>query len=182
MPCQVEKEKWGDYGMNYQTSAINNSTPLHFTPLPPSGHAWKQQHQQRTDPIRCGCGWLVVLFIVPTAHSRATEPVIGGVPPLDGICLAETSHSGYWSCYKVRTTVHKKNEPKNKRTNRVTISSRKGTAAGCSYRRRRCVLVGHENCRCPKIFPLLLLRPPKLHVQWSSTCSIIQAVYLAVKR
>lgn len=57
MPCQVEEEKWGDYDVNHQPSAIDNSTPLHFTSLPPSGYARKQHHQQRIDPIRCDCGW-----------------------------------------------------------------------------------------------------------------------------
>lgn len=63
---------------------------------------------------------------------------------------------------------------------RDDIFSQRDMLLGCCYRRRRsCVLVGHENCRRPKIF---LLRPPKLHVQWSSTFSIIQTVHLTVKK
>lgn len=78
-------------------------------------------------------------------------------------------------------TVHEKNEQKNKRTNRTSddIFSQRDVLLGC-YCHRSCVLVSHENCRCPKIFLLLLLllRPPKLHVQWSSKFRIIQTVYL----
>lgn len=32
MPCQVDKKNGGDYDVNSQPSAINNSTLLHFTP------------------------------------------------------------------------------------------------------------------------------------------------------
>lgn len=77
--------------------------------------------ENRSDPM-----WLCCAFIVST-HNRATKPVIGGALPLDGICLAELSHGGYWSCYKVSGHNYEKNKPKNQQTNRVTISSRKET-------------------------------------------------------
>lgn len=116
------KRKMGDYDMNYQPSAINNFTPL---PVPFWSCMEAAVAENRSGPMWL---WLVVVnFIVSTAHSRATEPVIGGALPLVGICLAEISHGGYWSCYKVSSHNYEKNEPKNQRTNRVTISSRKGT-------------------------------------------------------
>lgn len=88
---------------------------------------------------------------------------------------------------KRELTVHEKNEQKNERTNepRDDIFSQRNVLLGCyCYCRRSCVLVGHGTCRCPKIFLLLLLllRPPKLHVQWSSTFSIIQTEHLTVKK
>lgn len=99
--------------MNYQRSAIDNSTPLHFTrPF------WlcTEAAENRSDPMWL---WLVVvLFIVSTAHSRTTEPVIGGVLPLDGICLAEISHGGYWSCYKVSS--HSARKERTEKTNERT--------------------------------------------------------------
>lgn len=52
MPCQVEKEKWEI--MIWIINHLPSTTLLHSTSRPPSGHAWKQQ---RTDPVRCGCGW-----------------------------------------------------------------------------------------------------------------------------
>lgn len=136
------------------------------------------------EPIRGGCGWwccfLLSLLPTPEPQNRWIE-----VPPLDGLCLAETSHDGCWSCYKMsghsarkERTEEQTNEP------RDDIFSQRDVLLGCYHCHRRCVLVDHENCRCPKIFLLLLLlllRPPKLHVQWPSTFSIIQAVYLAVK-
>lgn len=99
--------------MNHQPSTIDNFTPLHFTPP-----FWScmEAAENRTDPMWL---WLVVVnFIVSTAHSRATEPVIGRILPLDGICLAETSHSGYWSCYKVRA--HSAQKKTNRKTNERT--------------------------------------------------------------
>lgn len=83
MPCQVDKKKMGDYDVNHQPSAICHqqlySTPLYFTrPF------WSctEAAENRSGPMWL---WLVVvLFIVSTAYNRATEPVIGGVPPLDG--------------------------------------------------------------------------------------------------
>lgn len=149
--------------------------------------------ENRSDPMWL---WLVaVLFIISGAHSRATELVIGRVPPLDGICLAEISHSGYWSCYKVSGHNHERNERTDgrmdhfcwtgrSRLSRDDIFSQRNMLLGC-HCRRSCVLVSHENCRRPKIFLLLLLlllRPPKLHDKWSNTSSIIQTVYLAVKK
>lgn len=143
-------------------------------------------HGSSREPIRSD---VVVVgggeFIVSTAHSRATEPVIGGALPLVGICLTETSHGGCWSCYKVSGHSARK-ERTEKRTNepRDDIFSQRDVLLGCCHCCRSCVLVGHENCRCPKIFLLLLLllRPPKLHDEWPSTFSIIQTVYLAVKK
>lgn len=180
MPCEVDKEKKGDYDMNHQPSATNNSTSLHFTPP-----FWSctEAAASAVAENRSGPMWLwlvVVLSIFSTAHSRATEPVIGGVLPLDGICLAETSHGGYWSCYKVRAHSARK-ERTEKRTNepRDDIFSQRDVLLGCYHCHRSCVLVGHGNSRCPRIF---LLRPPKLQVQQSSTSSIIQTVYLAVKK
>lgn len=178
MSCQVGKRR-GDYGMNYQPSATNNSTPLHFTPP-----FWScmEAAENRSDPMWL---WLVVvLFIVSTAHSRATELVIGRVLPLDEICLAEISHGGYWSCYKVSGhSARKERTEKSTNEPRDDIFSQRDMLLGCCcYCRRSCVLVGHGTCRCPKISLLLLLRPPKLHDQWSSTFSIIQTVHLAVKK
>lgn len=161
------KSKMGDYDVNYQPSDVDNSTPLHFTP--PSWSCMEAAAsavaENRSDPMWL---WLVVVnFIVSTAHSRATEPVIGRVPPLDGICLAETSHDGCWSCYKVRGHSARK-ERTEKPTNepRDDIFSQRDMLLGCCcYCRRSWVLVDHRTCHCPKIFRLLLLllRPPKLH-------------------
>lgn len=180
MPGRKRKRKMGDYDVNYQPSAINNSTPVHFTPP-----FWlcMEAAENRSGPMWL---WLVlVLFTFSTAHSRATEPVIGRVPPLDGIHLAEISHSGCCSRYKVRSHSARK-ERTEEQTNepRDDIFSQRDMLLGCHCRRRSCVLVDHENCRCPKIFLLLplLLRPPKLHDEWSSTFSIFQTVYLAVKK
>lgn len=126
--CHARSTKeWGDYDMNYQPSAINNSTPLHFTPPFWSCTEAAASAENRTDPMWL---WLVVmlLFIFSTAYSRATEPVIGGVPPLDGICLAELFHGGCWSCYKVSGHSAQK-ERTEKQTNELRdgIFSRKGT-------------------------------------------------------
>lgn len=113
------KSKMGDYDMNYQPSAINKFTPLHFTPPFWScmeAAAASAVAENRSDPMWL---WLVVvLFIVSTAHSRATELVIGRVLPLDGICLAEISHDGCWDCYKVRAPSARKGT--NRRTNERT--------------------------------------------------------------
>lgn len=163
----------------YGSSTINHlpsTTLLHYPS--PSGHAWKQQ---RTDPIRCGCGWWCCfsLSLLPTPEPQSQWI---GVPPPDGICLAEISHGGCWSCYKVSSHSARK-ERTEKPTNepRDDIFSQRDMLLGC-HRRRSCVSVDHQNSRCPKIFLLLLLRPPKLHVQWPSTFSIIQTVHLAVRR
>lgn len=165
--------------MSYQPSAINNSTPLHFTPPFWSCTAVAEN---RSDPMWL---WLVVVnFIVSTAYSRATEPV-------DWSPSSRWNMSGrnipWWSLQLLQSEGSQlRKEPTEKPTNepRDNIFSQRDVLLGCFYCCRRCVLVDHENCRCPKIFllQLLLLRPPKLHVQWSSTCSIIQTVYLAVKK
>lgn len=134
--------------------------------------------ENRSDPM-----WLCCAFIVST-HNRATEAVDWSFSSRWKICLAETSYSGCWDCYKVRAHSARK-ERTEKRTNepRDDIFSQMDMLLGC-HCCLCCVLVGHENCRCPKIFLLLplLLRPPKLHDQWSSTFNIIQTVHLAVKK
>lgn len=137
--------------------------------------------ENRSDPMWL---WLVVVNFIVSTHNRATEPVHWSPSSRWKICLAELSHGGYWSCYKVRAHSARK-ERTEKPTNepRDDIFSQMDVLLGCCHCcRRSCVLVDHENCRCPKIFLLLLLRPPKLHVQWSSTFSIFQTVYLAVKK
>lgn len=78
--------------------------------------------------------------------------------------------------HKKKRTEKPTNEP------RDDIFSQRDMLLGSYHCRRWCVLVDHENCRCPKIFLLLLLRPPKLHDEWSSTFSIFHTVHLAVKK
>lgn len=98
--------------MNHHPSAIDNSTPLHFTPP-----FWlcMEAAENRSGPM-----WLVVvIFIVSTAYSGATEPV-------------HWSPSSRWNMSGRNIPwwlldFLEGNEQKNQRTNRVTISSRKGT-------------------------------------------------------
>lgn len=74
MPGRKRKRKMGDYDLNHHPSAINNSTPLHFTPpfWSCTEAAASAVAENRSDPMWL---WLVVVnFIVSTAHSRATEP------------------------------------------------------------------------------------------------------------
>lgn len=116
----------GDYDVNYQPSAIDNSTPLHFTPPFWSCMEAATSAENRSDPMWL---WLVVvLFIVSTAHSRAAEPVDWSPSSRWNMSgrnipwwLLQLLQSEWSQCTK-RT-----NRKTNERTNRVTISSRNET-------------------------------------------------------
>lgn len=155
--------------MNYQPSAINDSTPLHFTPP-----FWlcTEAAENRSDVV--GGGDFHCLYCLLQSHRAGA---------LESLLLMEY----IWPKHPMVVVGVPRRELTEKRTNepRDDIFSQRDVLLGSYHCCRRCVLVSHENRRCPKIFLLLLLlllRPPKLHVQWSSTFSIIQAVHLTVKK
>lgn len=127
-------------------------------------------------------------------HGSSREPirsdVVGGGDFYCLYCLLQSHRAGaleslllmeyIWPKHPMVVVGVPRKERTEKQTNepRDDIFSQRDVLLGC-HCCRRCVLVAHENCRCPKIF---LLRLPKLHVQWPSTFSITQTVYLAVKK
>lgn len=127
LPCQVDKNK-GDYDMNYQPSAICHQQLYSITrPILVMHGSSSSREPIRSDVVVVVVGGWWRCFSLSLLPTPEPQSQYIGVLPLDGICLAETSQGGCWSCYKVSGHNYEKNEQKTQRKNRVTISSRNGT-------------------------------------------------------